>query len=119
MPNADGGTLEHVNTGAKHPLTALLIAIAVVVGGALGLLVKAVVDDFIMPIVGAITPSGNWRAATWTVGSVRFGVGDFLSNLLNFFIIGFVAWRIAKVFIKSEPEAAKPAAKPAAQPAKK
>ena len=32
------------------------LAIAVVLGAAVGKLVQAIVDDFIMPIVGAVTP---------------------------------------------------------------
>lgn len=83
----------------------IALAIAVVIGAALGKLVTALVDDFIMPIVGAAMPDGAWREATWNVGPVRFLVGDFASALLNFFIIGFVAWRIAKIFIKPDPEA--------------
>jgi large conductance mechanosensitive channel len=83
------------------------LAIAVVVGTALNTLVKAVVDDFIMPIIVAIGPGGDWQKATWTVGSVKFGVGDFLSAVINFIIIGFVAWRISKIFIKPETPSAK------------
>ena len=90
---------------------ALALAIAVVIGAALTKLVTAVVDDFIMPIVGAVTPGGDWRSATFDVGPVRFGVGDFLSALLNFFIIGFVAWRISKALIRPEPAGAAPTTK--------
>lgn len=84
----------------------IALALAVVVGTALNLLVKALVDDFIMPIIAAALPGGDWQKATWSVGSVRFGVGDFLAALLNFLIIGFVAWRISKIFIRPEAEAA-------------
>jgi large conductance mechanosensitive channel len=83
------------------------LAIAVVVGTALNTLVKALVDDFIMPVVAAIGPGGEWQTATWDVGSVKFGVGDFLAALINFLIIGFVAWRISKIFIRPEAEAPK------------
>ncbi len=83
------------------------LAIAVVVGTALNTLVKAVVDDFIMPIIVVIGPGGDWQKATWTVGSVKFGVGDFLAAVINFIIIGFVAWRISKIFIKPEAEKSK------------
>ena len=76
------------------------LAIAVVVGTALNALIKALVDDFIMPIIVAIGPGGEWQKATWSVGSVKFGVGDFLAAVINFIIIGFVAWRISKIFIK-------------------
>jgi large conductance mechanosensitive channel len=83
------------------------LAIAVVVGVALNTLVKAIVDDLIMPIVVALGPGGDWQKATWTVGSVKFGVGDFAAAVINFFIIGLVAWRISKIFIKPALEAPK------------
>lgn len=83
------------------------LALAVVVGTALNTLVKALVDDFIMPIVAAIGPGGEWQTATWNVGSVKFGVGDFIAALINFLIIGLVAWRISKMFIKPEADAPK------------
>ncbi|MFL5489216.1 MAG: MscL family protein [Gemmatimonadaceae bacterium] len=83
------------------------LAIAVVVGTALNTLVKALVDDFIMPIVAAAGPGGEWQKATWNVGPVAFGVGDFIAAVINFIIIGFVAWRISKIFIKPEAEAPK------------
>src|SRR5215212_8939131 len=83
------------------------LAIAVVVGTALNALVKAVVDDFIMPLIVAIGPGGEWQKATWTVGTVQFGVGDFIAALINFLIVGFVAWRISKIFIKPEADGPK------------
>jgi large conductance mechanosensitive channel len=85
----------------------IALAIAVVVGTALNTLVKALVDDFIMPIIAAFGPGGEWQTATWDVGPVKFGIGDFIAALINFLIIGFVAWRISKIFIKPEAEAPK------------
>lgn len=85
----------------------LALAIAVVIGTALNTLVKALVDDFIMPIVVAFGPGGDWQTATWDVSRVKFGVGDFFAALVNFIIIGFVAWRISKALIKPDPEIAK------------
>jgi len=81
------------------------LALAVVLGGAVGKVVQAIVDDFIMPIVGAITPSGEWQKATWDVASMKFGVGNFLSILINFVIIAFVVWRISKLLEKPAPPA--------------
>ena len=90
----------------------LALAIAVVLGAAAGKVVTAVVDDFIMPIVSAVTPTGAWQNMTVDVGSVRFKVGDFLSVLLNFVIIGFVVWRISKAFIPKAPTPPGPITKP-------
>lgn len=83
------------------------LAMAVIVGGAAGSLVKAMSDDFIMPIVGAVTSptEGDWRKWTLDVGSIKFGVGDFLGTFLNFAIISFVAWQVGKMFMKPEPPA--------------
>jgi large conductance mechanosensitive channel len=83
------------------------LAIAVVIATALNVLVKALVDDFIMPIVVAIGPGGEWQKATWSVGTVKFGIGDFLAAAINFLIIGLVAWRISRIFIKPAAEAPK------------
>jgi large conductance mechanosensitive channel len=89
----------------------LALAIAVVIGGAMGKVVTAVVDDFIMPIVGAIAPAGTWQKMTINLGPIRFLAGDFLSALVNFLIIGFVVWRISKAFIKPAPPSTGPATK--------
>ena len=83
------------------------LAIAVIIATALNTLVKALVDDFIMPIVVAIGPGGDWQKATWTVGTVKFGIGDFIAAAINFLIIGFVAWRVSRIFVKPAAEAPK------------
>ena len=89
----------------------LALAIAVVVGAALNQLVTAVVDDFIMPVVAVAQPEGNWQE--WqTPGPIAFKLGHFLSALLHFLIVGFVAWRISKAFIKPAPVGEVPATKP-------
>ena len=90
----------------------LALAIAVVIGGALGKVVTGVVDDFIMPIVGAVAPAGEWQKMTVDVGPVRFLVGDFLGALVNFLIIAFVVWRISKAFIRPAAAPAGPTVKP-------
>ncbi len=90
----------------------LALAIAVVLGAAVGKVVTAVVDDFIMPIVGVVAPSGAWQKATLDIGPIKFGVGNFASALFNLVIIGFVVWRISKAFIPAAPAPAGPVTKP-------
>ena len=89
----------------------LALALAVLVGAATNELVQALVRDFIMPIIEAITPTDAWREATLDIGPVSFLIGDFASALLNFVIVGFVAWRLARVFIKPPPPDEKPTMK--------
>jgi large conductance mechanosensitive channel len=90
----------------------LALAIAVVLGAATGKVVTAIVDDFVMPIVEAVTPAGTWQKLTVDIGAVHFRVGDFLSALLNFLVIGFVIWRISKAFLPPTPAPAGPITKP-------
>jgi large conductance mechanosensitive channel len=87
----------------------LALAIAVVLGAAIGKLVTALVNDFIMPIVAVVMPAGDWRAATLDIGPVRFLIGDFIGALIDFIVIAFVVWRISKAFMRPTPAAEKPA----------
>ncbi len=87
----------------------LALAIAVVIGAAMGKLVTALVNDFIMPVVSAVTPSGNWRSYTLDVGPVSFLIGDFIGALIDFMIVAFVVWRISKALIRPAPAAERPA----------
>ncbi|HEY0972497.1 MAG TPA: MscL family protein [Gemmatimonadales bacterium] len=98
----------------------LALALAFVVGAATNDVVKAIVDGFIMPIVGVATPAGEWRdwavpigsattAADGTVTQNALQIGLFLSTLINFLIVAFVAWQITKWIIKPAPADEKPA----------
>ncbi|HZO18542.1 MAG TPA: large conductance mechanosensitive channel protein MscL [Gemmatimonadaceae bacterium] len=87
----------------------LALAIAVILGGALGKLVTAVVNDLLMPIISAVMPAGDWRTYTLDVGPVSFLIGDFIGAIVDFLIIAFVVWRISKAFIRPAPAAEKPA----------
>ena len=87
----------------------LALAIAVVLGAAMSKMVTAIVNDFIMPIIAAVMPAGNWRAYSLDIGPVRFLIGDFIGALIDFIIIAFVVWRISKAFIRPASAAEKPA----------
>jgi large conductance mechanosensitive channel len=89
----------------------LALAVAVVIGGALNKLVTALVEDFIMPIVAATTPDpASWQSYV-TPGPIPFKVGAFGSAVVDFLIIGFVAWRISKAFIRPAAAPTGPATK--------
>jgi len=85
----------------KHGVVGL--AVAVVIGGAVSKVVAALVSEIIMPVIGAMTPGGNWREATLSVGGVKFETGPFAGSLIDFFIIAVVVFIIVKIFIKEEP----------------
>ena len=73
------------------------LAIAVILGGTLNKLVGSVVDDLIMPIVSFGLPAEtSWQTFRIPDDPKGIGVGPFFAALVNFFIIGFVCWRIAR-----------------------
>lgn len=51
------------------------LAIAVIIGGKFNELLKAFVDGLLMPIVGALTASGDWRQLILELGPVKIQVG--------------------------------------------
>jgi large conductance mechanosensitive channel len=66
------------------------LAVAVVIGGAFGKIVSALVADLVMPLVNAIIPEGDWRK--WEVTPLKFRVGDFMGTLVDFTIVAFVVF---------------------------
>ena len=84
----------------KHKVIGL--AVAFIIGAAAVKLVAALVNDIIMPVIGALTPSGDWRAATFQLGPVKFLIGDFAGALIDFGIIALVVFVIVKYMIKEE-----------------
>jgi large conductance mechanosensitive channel len=64
------------------------LAVAVVIGGAFGKVVSAVVADLIMPVVGVLLPGGAWR--TYTATPLKLQVGDFLGAVIDFLIVALV-----------------------------
>ncbi len=83
------------------------LAIAVILGGTLNKLVGSLVDDIIMPVLNLATAAtgGNWK--DWYLPLSAAGadgpkmlIGNLIGALINFFVIGFVCWRIAKAFVK-------------------
>ena len=74
------------------------LAVAFVLGLYLGALVKALVADFIMPLLGLVIP-GLSNLATYAVAVSKqsFGIGDFLIALITFIFVALVVFLIVKV----------------------
>ena len=91
----------------------LALAIAVIVGGAVGKVVSSLAADLIMPIVSLMLPSGGWREAKivlkTTIGADGKPVenaihyGTFMGNVVDFIIIAFVIYLMTKALIKEAP----------------
>lgn len=99
------------------------LAVAVVIGGAFGAIVTALVDYLINPLIGAFVPSGNLES--WVItfpgvfDDVNFGIGGIISAVINFLSIALVVYlalvmpmnklaerRAAKIQVEEEEEPA-------------
>jgi large conductance mechanosensitive channel len=69
------------------------LAVAFILGIYLGELVKALVDNLIMPIVTLALPDVEWT----TIAAGPFLVGNFIAALITFLIVAFVIFIIVKV----------------------
>ncbi len=78
------------------------LAVAFIMGVAVTALVKSLVSNIIMPIITPFIPGGAWQEATVALGPIVMKLGAFAGELLNFIIIAFVVFMIAKFVFKEE-----------------
>lgn len=78
------------------------LAIAFVMGIAATTMVKSLVDDIIMPILTPFIPGGEWQTAVWNLGPIVIKWGSFLGALINFIIIAWVVFIVAKIILREE-----------------
>ncbi len=78
------------------------LAIGVIIGAAFGAIVKSLVDDIIMPLIGLVLPGDQgYQGWVWRVGDKTVPYGRFLGAVVNFvlvalvlyiFIVKFLSW---------------------------
>ena len=78
------------------------LAVAFIIGAAAIGLVQALVNDIIMPLVTPFIPGGEWQSAKLAIGPVLITYGHFLAAVINFVIMAFVVFMIAKLMLKEE-----------------
>lgn len=103
------------------------LAVGVIIGGAFGKIVSSLVDDIIMPIVGAIFGNMDFSNLFVTMGAVPEGTaqtlaamkeagvpvlayGNFITVAINFLILAFIIFMMIKQVNKMKRE--EPAAAP-------
>lgn len=110
---------------------AMDLAVGVIIGAAFGKIVDSIVNDLIMPVVGAVFGGFDFSNLFIALGSVPEGVamtlaevkkagvpvfayGNFLTILLNFLILAFIVFMLVKQINRLKKAAPPPA--PAATP---
>jgi large conductance mechanosensitive channel len=63
------------------------LAVAVVIGGAFGAVVTALVKDLITPLIAAIVGKPDFSAIAFTVNGSQFPIGDFVNAVVSFLLI--------------------------------
>jgi len=84
------------------------LAVGVVIGGAFGKIVSALVADIIMPLVALVMPSGDWRTngfilreAADAKNNVVLRWGDLLGAVLDFMVIALVLFLVISKIVKA------------------
>ena len=63
------------------------LAVAVVIGGAFGAVVTALVKDLITPLIAAIGGKPDFSAIVFTANNSKFLIGDFINAVVAFLMI--------------------------------
>ena len=63
------------------------LAVAVVIGGAFGAVVAALVKDLLTPLIGAIFGKPDFSALVLTINGSEFLIGDFINAVVSFVLI--------------------------------
>ncbi len=69
------------------------LAVGFILGGAISKLVASLVADIINPLLGILIGSvGGIKTATLTIGPANLMVGNFITVLIDFFIVALVVY---------------------------
>ena len=112
---------------------ALALAIGVIIGGAVGKVVGSLVKDLLMPPLGLILGKVDFSNLFINLGATKYAtlaeaqaagaptlnLGLFLNSVVDFVIIAFCVYMIAKVAMKPTPAPPGPAMKDCPQCAEK
>ena len=80
----------------------IALAIAFIIGVGATALIKSLVDNIVMPTITAFIPGGAWKTYILTLGPFNWGIGAFVGELVNFIIIAFVVFLMAKFIMGEE-----------------
>src|SRR3954464_12735992 len=63
------------------------LAVGVIIGGAFGKIVSSLVEDIVMPAVGALIGGIDYKALALQIGGAKITYGKFLQTCVDFLII--------------------------------
>ena len=76
------------------------LAVGVIIGGAFGKIVSSLVNDILMPIIGAIIGGIDFSDLSIKIGNAKIMYGMFIQNVIDFLIIAFCVFLFVKAINK-------------------
>ena len=76
------------------------LAVGVIIGGAFGKIVSSLVDNILMPIIGAIIGGIDFSNLHIEIGKANIMYGLFIQNVIDFLIVAFCLFLIVKAINK-------------------
>ncbi len=76
------------------------LAIGMVIGTAFTTIVKSIVDDIIMPLVGVIIGGKDFTGLAITIGDSQIKYGNLIQNFVNFLIVAVCLFFVVKTINK-------------------
>lgn len=90
------------------------LAIAVIIGGAFGMIVTSLVNDILMPLMGLVSGGIDFSSLVIPLGGeAELRWGAFVQAIINFLIIAFVIFLLVRAInrLKGPPAPAAPTTK--------
>jgi len=72
------------------------MAAGIIIGAAIGKVVGALVENILMPIIGAAMGGVDFSGLSMKVGEAAIGYGAFIQALIDFLIIAFVIFMLLR-----------------------
>ncbi|MCP4165651.1 MAG: large-conductance mechanosensitive channel protein MscL [Chloroflexi bacterium] len=92
------------------------LAVAVIIGGAFGAIVKSLVNDVVMPIIGILLGGLDFTSFAIVIGESEILYGNFIQAIVNFVIIALVIFLVVRSYNKLKKQEEEAPAAPAAPP---
>ena len=72
------------------------LAIAVIIGGALGRIITSLVNDVLMPLIGLALGGVNFSELSIVVGDAVVKWGAFAQSIIDFLLVAFVIFMLVR-----------------------
>ena len=76
------------------------MAVGVIIGGAFGKIVTSLVNDMLMPVIGAIIGGLDFSKLAIKIGNAKILYGSFIQSVVDFLIVAFCIFLMVKVVEK-------------------